>query len=95
MNAGLFLPGRWTGDMALSAQALSAGFMYLPFGGGRRSCLGQDFALTAIAYTIVRLLLEFPNISLPPDEKVTLVGTEKQSTTFTLSSADGCKVRLA
>lgn len=32
---------------------------YLPFNGGPRVCLGQQFALTEIAYTVVRILQEF------------------------------------
>jgi cytochrome P450 len=95
MDAGLFRPERWIGDMALSPEAMSASFAYLPFSQGRRSCLGRDFALTEAAYTIVRLLQKYPHISLPPDEQPKLVGTERQHMTFTLSCLDGCKVRLA
>lgn len=45
-------------------------------------------------YVIVRLLQAFPIISLPPDEKVELVGVEKQTMTLVLSITDGCKVAL-
>ena len=95
MDAGIFRPERWTGDRALSVRALSASFMYLPFGGGRRSCLGQDFARAAIGYTLCRLLIEFPNIGLSPEENLRLVGTERQHSTLTLAIAEGCRVRLA
>ena len=35
---------------------------YLPFNGGPRICIGQQFALTEASYTIIRLLQEFKNI---------------------------------
>ncbi|KAH8814950.1 cytochrome P450 [Xylogone sp. PMI_703] len=35
---------------------------YIPFNGGPRICIGQQFALTEMAYTIVRLLQRFERI---------------------------------
>jgi cytochrome P450 len=35
---------------------------YIPFNGGPRICIGQQFALTEIAYTIVRLLQRFERV---------------------------------
>ena len=35
---------------------------YLPFNGGPRICIGQQFALTEASYTIVRLMQEFKGI---------------------------------
>jgi Cytochrome P450 len=40
---------------------------YLPFNGGPRVCLGQQFALTEIAYTTVRLLQEFQGVESRDD----------------------------
>jgi hypothetical protein len=40
---------------------------YLPFNGGPRACLGQQFALTEIAYTTVRLLQEFQAVDSRDD----------------------------
>jgi hypothetical protein len=56
--------------------------------------LAVDFALTEVAYTIVRLLQRFPSIALADGEKVEPVGVEKQAVTIVLRSTDGCKVKL-
>jgi hypothetical protein len=53
-----------------------------------------DFALTEAAYTVVRLLQEFPTIVLPDDELVELTGVEKQTTTLVVSITNGCKVEI-
>ncbi|KAH6684679.1 N-alkane-inducible cytochrome P450 [Halenospora varia] len=53
MDAEVFRPERWEN------KSLRPGWGYLPFNGGPRICLGQQFALTEIAYTTVRLLQEF------------------------------------
>jgi hypothetical protein len=53
-----------------------------------------DFAMTEIAYAVVRLVQTFPRMSLPPHEKVELVGVEKQTITLVLSVTEGCKVKL-
>jgi hypothetical protein len=51
-----------------------------------------DFALTEAAYTVVRLLQEFPSIKLPEGETVELTGVEKQTMTLVVSITDGCCV---
>jgi cytochrome P450 len=70
------------------------GYAYFPFSGGPRICLGQDFALMEVSYTIVRLLQAFPVMSLPAGEKNEPIGTERQRLTLVLSSADGCRVEF-
>jgi cytochrome P450 len=35
---------------------------YIPFNGGPRICIGQQFALTEMGYTLVRLLQQFSGI---------------------------------
>jgi hypothetical protein len=50
------------------------------------------FALTEAAYTVIRLLQRFENISLAPKEKLELVGVEKQAMTLVISIKEGCKV---
>ena len=40
---------------------------YLPFNGGPRVCIGQQFALTEISYTTVRLLQEFQAVKSRDD----------------------------
>lgn len=54
----------------------------------------MDFGLTEAAYTVVRLLQKFPGLSLPPEEKVELLGVEKQTMTLVMSSTNGCHVDL-
>jgi hypothetical protein len=52
-----------------------------------------DFALTEAAQAVVRILQQFPEISLPAGEKVELIGTEKQTMTIIISSSNGCRVQ--
>jgi hypothetical protein len=47
-----------------------------------------------VSYTVVRLLQSFPTIKLPKGELVEPVGTERQTLTLVLSSADGCRVTV-
>lgn len=88
-DADDFRPERWeTGELA------DIGWGYFPFNGGPRQCLGEDFALMEVSYTIVRLLQTFKTIRLPEGERVEPVGTERQKLTLVLSSADGCRVTV-
>ncbi len=88
-DAGIFRPERWESD-----ELAKIGWAYFPFNGGPRQCLGEDFALMEVSYTIVRLLQACPGISLPDHEATQPVGTEKQRLTLVLSSADGCRVNI-
>lgn len=54
-----FRPERW-------AEHRSRTWEYLPFNGGPRICLGQQFALTEAGFTIVRLMQTFSGIELDP-----------------------------
>ncbi|KAH7402396.1 putative cytochrome P450, partial [Phaeosphaeria sp. MPI-PUGE-AT-0046c] len=79
-DAEEFRPERW--------QYLRPGWNYLPFNGGPRTCLGQQFAITESSYVIVRLLQEFKNIEPRDPEPFTeLLG-------LTLASKNGCLVSL-
>ncbi|KAK6197594.1 cytochrome P450 52A13 (DH-ALK2), partial [Scheffersomyces amazonensis] len=51
----VFRPERW-----LESQKL--GWAYVPFNGGPRICLGQQFALTEASYVVTRLIQQFPNL---------------------------------
>ncbi|KAK2736912.1 hypothetical protein FQN57_000515 [Myotisia sp. PD_48] len=82
-----FNPERWEGR-----KLSDIGWAYFPFNGGPRQCLGQDFALMEISYTIIRLLQSFLVITLPDSEPVEPLGSEKQRLTLVLSSADGCRI---
>jgi len=88
-DAAVFQPGRWEGE-----ELAKIGWGYFPFNGGPRQCLGEDFALMEVSYTILRLLQACPSITLPDDEANQPVGAEKQSLTLVLSSADGCRVNI-
>ncbi|KAF2094166.1 cytochrome P450 [Rhizodiscina lignyota] len=53
---------------------------YIPFNGGPRICVGQNFALTEMAYTIVRIVQRYERIEYRGDwdqqyHKVEIVGT--------------------
>lgn len=62
-DAQEFRPERWEG--------LKAGWEYLPFNGGPRICLGQQFALTEAGYVLVRMVQKFDALeNLDPEVKV-------------------------
>ncbi|KAI1323340.1 cytochrome P450 [Xylariaceae sp. FL0255] len=89
-DAEFFRPERWeTGELA------GIGWAYFPFNGGPRQCLGEDFALMEVYYTIIKLLQIFSCIELPAGEPNEPVGTERQRLTLVLASADGCRISTA
>jgi cytochrome P450 len=88
-DADLFRPERWEGDELVDIK-----WAYFPFNGGPRRCLGEDFALMLISYTIVRLLQACTVLALPDGETVEPIGMEKQRLTLVLMSADGCRVKM-
>lgn len=53
-DANEFKPERWIHRRA--------GWEYLPFNGGPRVCLGQQFALTEAGYVIVRILQRYDRL---------------------------------
>jgi cytochrome P450 len=53
-DANDFVPERW--------ESCKPGWEYVPFNGGPRICLGQQFALTEAGYVIVRLLQRFDKV---------------------------------
>ena len=59
-DANEFRPDRFVGR--------KSGWEYLPFNGGPRICIGQQFALTEASYVIVRLLQRYDDISTSPEE---------------------------
>lgn len=76
-----FRPERWEGK--------KVGWEYLPFNGGPRICLGQQFALTEAGYVVVRLLQRFGRFV---DEDVR--GGDIRHLLSVTTSTDGCWVRL-
>lgn len=79
----VYRPERWLGE-----KGLRPGWEYLPFNGGPRICIGQQFALTEASYTTIRLCQEFSHIeSRDPDPW-------REWLTLTCVGAGGCKVVL-
>lgn len=60
---------------------------YIPFNGGPRICIGQQFALTEIGYTIVRLLQRFERIERYWTDEELILSAE-----IVLSPVNGVKV---
>lgn len=85
-----FRPERWEDGQLFR----DVGYGYLPFNGGPRICLGQDFALLEVAYTVARLIQQFPLIHVPAGDPNVEVGKEKQLLTLVVASADGCRVQM-
>ena len=94
MDAEIFRPERWTQQLPISEDDTTRQWGYLPFNGGLRTCPGKDFAFEGAMYTIVRLIQHNPNLRLPLNEPVQVVGTEKQCANLVLSSANGCRVQM-
>lgn len=65
------------------------GWEYLPFNGGPRICIGQQFALTEAGYVAVRMLQRFDQI-----DGSTLNPKLRHNLTLTTCPADGVQVRL-
>lgn len=53
-DADEFKPERWVGR--------KTGWEFLPFNGGPRICLGQQYALTTAGYVVVRMVQRFESI---------------------------------
>jgi cytochrome P450 len=84
-DAEEFRPERWLDTP--EKKGLRPGWEYLPFNGGPRICLGQQFALAEASYTTIRLMQEFSKIeSRDP-------GPWREWITIT-TSVLGCKVAL-
>lgn len=76
-----FKPDRWA--------SRKAGWEYIPFNGGPRICIGQQFALTEAGYVIARLLQRFDQIEdVNPDQK------PRWNLTLTSCPADLVTVRM-
>jgi cytochrome P450 len=83
-DADSFNPERW------EASHLHT-WDYLPFNGGPRICIGQQFALTEASFALVRILQEFKDVELDPDIKDPDIA---QTVKLTTSSAVGIPVRF-
>ncbi|KAB8230931.1 cytochrome P450 [Aspergillus alliaceus] len=79
-DADEFRPERW--------EALRPGWAFVPFNGGPRICLGQQFALTEASYTIVRILQAFKGIASRDPQPW------QEALALTLASDHGTKVAM-
>ncbi|KAG8894183.1 hypothetical protein FRC01_013127, partial [Tulasnella sp. 417] len=66
-DADEFNPERWM-DPDRARRIASDPFMFLPFSGGPRVCLGQQFAYNEASFVLVRLLQTFSRITLAQAE---------------------------
>jgi len=87
-DADEFRPERWLDEPDSDVKGIRPGWEFLPFNGGPRICLGQQFALTEASYTTVRLCQAFSGI------ESRLPGEWRESLTLTCVSGDGAKVAL-
>ena len=71
------------------------GFEFLPFNGGPRVCLGQNFALTSAGYATVKLLQRFAAVEGMPGTQTSVGGPEPEyAVTLTMRPGNGCWVRF-
>ncbi|KAF7915326.1 uncharacterized protein EAE98_011192 [Botrytis deweyae] len=80
-DAEKFRPERWEGRRA--------GWEFIPFGGGPRKCIGQQFSLTETSYIIIRFLQKYDQI-----ENLEKPGPVLYHHTVTNRSMNGVQVRL-
>ncbi|KAF7306220.1 Cytochrome P450 monooxygenase CYP63 [Mycena indigotica] len=65
-DANEFRPARWL-EPETVAKVNATPFMYCPFSGGPRICIGQEFALNEAGFFLVRLLQRFKRFALAPE----------------------------
>lgn len=82
-DADEFRPERW-------AEIKRIGWAYVPFNGGPRICLGQQFALTEASYVVARLIQMFPNLVNKDDSPY----PPKKSVHLTMCLQEGCYVSM-
>ncbi|KAH7333113.1 cytochrome P450 [Rhexocercosporidium sp. MPI-PUGE-AT-0058] len=76
-----FVPERWEGR--------KLGWEYIPFNGGPRICVGQQYAIIEASYIILRLLQRYDKMeNMDPEPEA------KYHSTMTSCSANGVKVKL-
>lgn len=88
-DAEEFKPERWLDDPVSGKKGLRVGWEYLPFNGGARICLGQQYALTEASYVTVRLCQAFSGIESRDEQE-----HWTESMTLTCINLTGAKVAL-
>ncbi|CAN3357011.1 cytochrome P450 52A12 [Diutina catenulata] len=84
-DSEVYDPERW-----FQPESRKLGWAYVPFNGGPRICLGQQFALTEASYVVARLLQMFSSIESFDQEY-----PPKKMSQLTMSLFNGCNVSLA
>ncbi|KAB8252648.1 cytochrome P450 [Aspergillus flavus] len=92
-DAGQFRPERWDEDLPLFQNERTATWGYLPFNGGPRACLGQDFGFPDMYKGDIQGRKWLGWSSHQP-EGIEMVTEEGQKMTIVLSLGDGCRVTL-
>ena len=85
-DAHVFEPARWL-DEGHPASPLRPGWGYIPFSGGPRICIGQNFALTECMFVVVRLVQMFEIEGRDAEPW-------REALSVTCSGLGGCKVGL-
>ena len=89
-DADEFKPERFDGRRS--------GWEYLPFNGGPRICIGQQFALTEAGFVLVRLLQRFEAVEGVGNSWESVekggYGYDRLGLTLTMCPADGVKIKL-
>lgn len=82
-DAEEFRPERWEAE-----KGLRPGWDFLPFGGGARVCLGQQYALTEAYYVTVRLMQRYRRMESRDERPF------RERITVTLGNKNGVLVGL-
>lgn len=82
LDADEFRPERWEDGK------LHSPWQYLPFNGGPRVCIGQQYALTEVAYVTARMAQAFSTLASRDS------GPWEEQLGLSLSSRNGTKVCL-
>lgn len=84
-DAAEFRPERW-----FEPETRKLGWAFVPFNGGPRICLGQQFALTEASYVTTRLIQEFEHLTMDPDTEYPF----KKMSHLTMSVYGGVNVQM-
>ena len=85
-DADVFRPERW-----FEPETRKLGWAFLPFNGGPRICLGQQFALTEASYVLVRLAQSYENLQLTENIEY----PPPKLTHLTMCMFDGVPIKIA
>nr|AIY55343.1 cytochrome P450 monooxygenase CYP52-N2 [Wickerhamiella domercqiae] len=86
-----FNPERWRPENKLPGSPMYS-WGYIPFNGGPRICVGQQFALTEFALTMIKLVLEFERLEPADDFEPNLL--DRTSLTAMVGGS-GVRVKLS